>query len=288
MKKHTEHLFSESIVYSLATAKITEYDNLLVESVLLLQLSGEMTFETSGDRIIARPGEVYLVRKHQFVKTTKTPKNNEYYNALMFILKDEILREYALEKQLDSVAKYQGKKNILLPENAYLKGFFNSLLPHVQEPKTLENPLSILKVKEAIELLLLGKPELKNFLFDFSEPHKIDLEKFMLANFRFNVPIAKFAKLTGRSLAGFKRDFLKTFGMSPRQWLQYKRLTAAHYELEKKNKKPTSIYLELGFESLSHFSYAFKKQFGYSPTEVTNLNKVQNLFYISAEISPKG
>ncbi|WP_231424720.1 AraC family transcriptional regulator [Pedobacter sp. Leaf250] len=196
----------------------------------------------------------------------------------MFILKDEILREYALEKQLDTGAKYHGKKNIFLPENAYLKGFFDSLLPHVQYPKTLENPLSILKVKEAIELLLLGKPELKNFIFDFSEPHKIDLEKFMLANFRFNVPIAKFAKLTGRSLAGFKRDFLKTFGISPRQWLQHKRLTAAHHELEKKNRKPISIYLELGFESLSHFSYAFKKQFGYSPKEVPNLNKVPDLF----------
>jgi len=269
MKKYTEHLFSESIVYSLAAAKLTEYDNLLTESVLLLQLSGEMTFETSEDSIIAKPGEVYLVRKHQFVKTTKTPKDNKQYNALMFILKEDILRAYALEKQLDNLAKYHGKKNILLAQNTYLKGFFDSLLPHVQYPKTLEHPLSILKVKEAIELLLLGKPELKNFLFDFSEPNKIDLEKFMLANFRFNVPIAKFAKMTGRSLAGFKRDFLKTFDLSPRQWLQHKRLTAAHHELEKKNKTPSSIYLELGFESLSHFSSAFKKQFGYSPTKIS-------------------
>ncbi|WP_113653247.1 helix-turn-helix domain-containing protein [Pedobacter namyangjuensis] len=272
MKKHTENLFSESIVYSLATAKATEYDNLLLESVLLMQLSGEMTFETSGDRITARPGEVYLVRKHQFVKTTKTPKSNGQYNALMFILKEEILREYALEKQLGTSANYQGRKSIRLAENAYLKGFFDSLLPHVQHPKTLADPLSILKVREAIELLLLGKPELKAFLFDFSVPHKIDLEKFMLANFRFNVPIDKFAKLTGRSLAGFKRDFSKSFGMSPRRWLQQKRLTAAHDELEKRNKKPSSIYLELGFESLSHFSYAFKKQFGYSPTELTRFS----------------
>lgn len=74
MKKHTENLFSDAVVYSLETEKETEYDNLLVESVLLLQLSGEMTFETSGDRITAKPGEVYLVRKHQFVKTTKLQK----------------------------------------------------------------------------------------------------------------------------------------------------------------------------------------------------------------------
>lgn len=268
MKKQTKNLFSDSIVYSLDTEKETEYDNLLVESVLLLQLSGEMTFETSTDSITASPGEVYLVRKHQFVKTTKTPKNNEYYKALLFILKEDILGQYALEKQLETTAKYHGKSNILLPESAYLKGFFNSLIPYTLNPKPIDHPLSELKVKEAIELLLLAKPDLKNFLFDFSEPHKIDLEKFMHTNFKFNVPIENFAKLTGRSLAGFKRDFDKIFDLPPRQWLQNKRLTEAHYQIEKTNKKPSTIYLELGFESLSHFSYAFKEQFGYAPTEI--------------------
>lgn len=267
MRKQTENLFSDAIVYSLDTEKETEYDNLLVESVLLLQLSGEMTFETSSDRITARSGEIYLVRKHQFVKTTKSPKNNEYYKALLFILKEDIMGQYAMEKQLET-DKYHGKSNILLPESAYLKGFFNSLIPYALNPKQINHPLSELKVKEAIELLLLTEPALKNFLFDFSEPHKIDLEKFMQTNFKFNVPIENFAKLTGRSLAGFKRDFQKTFDLPPRQWLQNKRLTEAHYQIEKNNKKPSSIYLELGFESLSHFSYAFKKQFGYAPTAI--------------------
>lgn len=268
MKKQTENLFSETVVYSLDTEKETEYDNLLAESVLLLQLSGEMTFETSSDRITARSGEVYLVRKHQFVKTTKTPKNNKYYKALMFILKEDMLREYALEKQLETPVKYHGKLNILLPESTFLKGFFDSLIPYTVNPQHTSHPLSELKVKEAIELLLFVKPELKNFLFDFSQPYKIDLEKFMQNNFKFNVPVENFAKLTGRSLAGFKRDFQKTFNMSPRKWLQNKRLLEAHYQIEKNNKKPSSIYLELGFENLSHFSYAFKKQFGYAPTEI--------------------
>ena len=82
--------------------------------------------------------------------------------------------------------------------------------------------------------MLLTKPKLKNFLFDFSEPHKIDLEKFMQTNFKFNVPIENFAKLTGRSLAGFKRDFQKTFDILPRQWLQNKRLSEAHYQNREK------------------------------------------------------
>jgi AraC-like DNA-binding protein len=89
----------------------------------------------------------------------------------------------------------------------------------------------------------------------------------MLRNFQFNVPVEKFAQLTGRSLAGFKRDFQKTFGLPPRQWLQHKRLTEAKHLIESKNSRPSAIYLDLGFESLSHFSHSFKKKFGRAPTE---------------------
>jgi len=33
-------------------------------------------------------------------------------------------------------------------------------------------------------------------------------------------------------------------------------------------RKPKDIYLELGFEDLSHFSFAFKKRYGIAPTAV--------------------
>jgi AraC-like DNA-binding protein len=37
---------------------------------------------------------------------------------------------------------------------------------------------------------------------------------------------------------------------------------------KQKNKKLSDIYLELGFEDLSHFSFAFKKLFGHSPSQL--------------------
>ncbi|WP_286895100.1 helix-turn-helix domain-containing protein, partial [Sphingobacterium sp. UBA6317] len=40
----------------------------------------------------------------------------------------------------------------------------------------------------------------------------------------------------------------------------------ARHLIERKNKKPSAIYLDLGFETLSHFSSAFKKKFGKAPT----------------------
>ena len=88
-----------------------------------------------------------------------------------------------------------------------------------------------------------------------------------------NLTMEKFGYLTGRSLTTFKRDFKKTFNTTPQKWLMVKRLELAHYQLSKKGIKPIDVYLETGFENLSHFSFAFKKHFGYAPTKLRNQNQ---------------
>jgi len=129
--------------------------------------------------------------------------------------------------------------------------------------------LTMLKVKEAVMILLQINPELKNALFDFNEPGKIDLEAYMSKNYKFNVDISRFAYLTGRSLATFKRDFERIFNTTPNRWLQQKRLNDAHYLLKEKGFKVSEVYLEVGFKDFSHFSFAFKKAFGIAPSKLS-------------------
>lgn len=117
-------------------------------------------------------------------------------------------------------------------------------------------------------ILLKTDASLANVFFNFGVPQKIDLEAFMLKNFRFNLSLARFAYLTGRSLSTFKRDFEKIFHSPPALWIKKKRLTEAFFLLSRENKKPGDIYLDLGFEDLSHFSFSFKKEFGKTPSEV--------------------
>jgi AraC family transcriptional regulator, exoenzyme S synthesis regulatory protein ExsA len=256
------------VFYSYLSAIRKEKACFFEHTTLVLQVSGQFTLETATETILMKKGEMLLIRKNQIAQLTKKPVEDKEYQTIIILLQEELLRKIALEEQIETTHKYSGVPNILIPGNDFLRGFFQSIVPYVQNAADKIPPaLGILKVKEAVQLLLQSMPALKDFLFDFSEPHKIDLEKFMLSNFYFNVPVERFAQLTGRSLAGFKRDFQKTFGMAPRQWLQEKRLTEARYLIVDKNKKPSSIYLDLGFESLSHFSHSFKKKYGKAPTE---------------------
>jgi len=239
-------------------------------TTLVLQVSGRFTMETATERFSMEKGQMLLIRKNQLGELTKTPLDGQDYQTIVICLKEELLRQIALEQQLEPGKKYSGPPNILIPGNDFLHAFFQSIIPYVRHSdEKITGAVGMLKIKEAVLLLLHTMPELKDYLFDFSEPYKIDLEKFMLNNYHFNMPVEKFARLTGRSLAGFKRDFQKTFDMAPRQWLQEKRLTKARHLIEKKNRKPSAIYLDLGFESLSHFSHSFKKKFGKAPTELS-------------------
>ena len=92
--------------------------------------------------------------------------------------------------------------------------------------------------------------------------------RIMQKNFMFNMSLEKFSYLTGRSLTTFKRDFKKAFDTTPQKWLTQKRLELARFKLTEQKKKPIDIYFEVGFENLSHFSFAFKKEFGINPREL--------------------
>ncbi len=255
------------IFYSYLSTERKEKVCIWNHHTLILQVAGQLVLETSVQKMATAGGELLLIGKNQLGTLTKTPLPDGHYETIVISLQEDLLRKIALEEKLAADRKYTGLPNVLIPIDDYLHGYFQSIIPYARNSgAAMTDEMGILKVKEGVKLLLLALPQLGNLLFDFSAPYKIDLERFMLHNFQFNVPIEKFAQLTGRSLAGFKRDFLRTFGVPPRHWLQDKRLAEAKHLIETKRQKPSAIYLDLGFESLSHFSYSFKKKYGMAPT----------------------
>jgi AraC-like DNA-binding protein len=258
-------VLEDSFVYSCTFEKKRSHEQFVPHHVLAFQFSGETHIQHQAGKLVLKKDQMLLAQKNQLTKSIKTPAADKAYKSISVIIMHADLQQYALANSIHKSKKYTGEKNLLLKPDEFLKSYFKSLLPYVEQSKKISEKLSSIKTNEAIELLLHLKPSLKSFLFDFSEPYKIDLEKFMLKNFHYNVPIEHFAKLTGRSLASFKRDFEQTFQTSPRKWLQEKRLAEAHRLIKQKKRKPTEIYLELGFENLSHFYTSFKQKFGVTP-----------------------
>jgi AraC-like DNA-binding protein len=263
-----ENNFENAFIYSCYVDKAFGHEQFVPEYVVSYQISGETHIEHQNGTIVLKEGQLLLSRRHQLAKAFKHPAKGKEYRSLSVMLHTERLRKFGMDHHYALDKKYSGAPNLLLNSNSFLDSFFQSLVPYVEQAKSVSPQMETVKVNEILTLLLETFPELKTFLFDFSEPFKIDLEKFMLKNYQYNVPIENFAKLTGRSLASFKRDFQKIFDTSPRKWLKERRLAEAYHLLEKKQQKPTDIYLDLGFENLSHFYSSFKEKFGITPAMI--------------------
>ena len=240
--------------------KNEEHTILLVTSgtLELTDLKGTMRFQ-SGDLCFCRGKS--LIKRHNY------PAPTGEYHEISIALPQPVLRSFASEYNYAEQQSVTERAFLQLPESPLLINYMKSLLPY-QELFKQENSRDVLsvKVKEAILTLLMENPGLKQVLFDFSRPPKIDLKPFMLQHYHFNLELNTFAYLTGRSLSTFKRDFERSFEMPPSRWLMQRRLEQAYYLIKKKRKSPSTIYLDLGFEDLSHFSYAFKKHYGIAPS----------------------
>jgi len=220
----------------------------------------------SGNQVyVFKAGDYRFFKRNQLTKYVKRPGQHGFKSIAVHI-DQGTLQELAGLYADHHKTPYLGKDVELLKPNSYLENYVNSLTPYLNASGIYKEALVVLKAKELVLLLLQTSPVIRHALFDFDIPGKIDLVAFMNTHFRYNVGLDRMAFLTGRSLSTFKRDFKKTFNTTAGRWLTRKRLEEANYLIAQKGKTSSEIYLDLGFEDLSHFSSAYKKAFGKAPS----------------------
>jgi AraC-like DNA-binding protein len=230
-------------------------------------LKGSIKAYDGSKRYTMQPGDYVIARKNHLIRYTKLKENDQFENIIITL--DEPFLKQFLERHPCNVKKSDyGDSFLVVEDNSLFKNYIQSLEPYYTRGLELDETFSDIKREELLLILLRLEPDMCNFLFNFGIPGKIDLEDYMNRNFRFNISLERFAFLTGRSLSSFKRDFQKTFGTTPGNWLKKKRLDEAYFQISKQSQKPSDVYLEVGFEDLSHFSFVFKKEFGQTPSEV--------------------
>ena len=274
-----------NILLACEAATQRESSTVVPVHVLGFILSGSILIEMGGKRVVRGEGEYGVLRGNQlgrFVKqlparrltagptgaSATSPAPAGTFKAVNILMDAELLTSFSLEYGIKADRPYTGEPMRELEPNLLMDNFFRGFTPYFEPENKMGKALVNLKVKEAIHLLLHVAPEMKDLLFDFWQPGKIDLEDFMQKNYMHNVPMSRFAQLSGRSLSAFKTDFDKVFGIAPGRWLLERRLSEAFLLIREKGQRASDIYLDLGFEDLSHFSFAFKKQFGIPPSQL--------------------
>lgn len=257
------------IQYSCYFTRSSGGEQFVPEHAISFIASGNIELNDGNNKFTFNAGDLYFCRRNSLMKYTKHPPEGGEFRSVSIFFDQETLRNFSMEFGHSSEKQEMAPAFLKLPSASLLHGYMSSLTAYesIFQQKN-DQELILLKQKEAILLLLKSDSKIANILFDFSDPGKIDLEAFMTRNYHFNVALNKFAYLTGRSLSTFKRDFERIFHTTPSKWLLKRRLQEAYYLIKEQQKMASEIYLSLGFEDLSHFSYAFKKQFGTAPSYI--------------------
>ena len=257
---------TDDIKLSCYEDKFFKSDIMFDQHMLIWFISGETKIVQADATYFFKKGDIFLIPRNQLATIINYPKDGQPHKTVVMHLSTTRLRGYYAK--LNVKPKALGSQKIYCFNNhPLLESCLASLVPYF-EMKALPEDIASLKITEAISVLRSIDKGIDNVLANFEEPGKIDLVSYMEKNFMFNLPLERFGYLTGRSLTTFKRDFSKAFNTTPQRWLTQKRLELAHYQFVEKKKKPIDVCYEVGFENLSHFSYAFKKHFGYTPTEL--------------------
>lgn len=275
MEKTTNFITMEHISrYLTKEIKLSSYEDKLFKSDLMFDdhmlvwfISGETKIIQADRTFYFKTGDIFLIPRNQLATVINYPKDGQPHKTVVMHLTIERLKKFY--EHIDTRGTPPPAQQIYSFSNhPLLESCLASLIPYFDVSGEFPESLAQLKITEAISILRTIDPKVDSVLAHFDSPGKIDLIGFMQRNFMFNMSLEKLGYLSGRSLSTFNRDFKKLFNTTPQKWLTDKRLELAYYHLSEKKLKPTEVYLEVGFEDLSHFSFSFKKKYGVSPTQL--------------------
>ncbi|NAS11865.1 AraC family transcriptional regulator [Poritiphilus flavus] len=230
--------------------------------------SGSCKLIIEGRSLELLPGQSILIPKHTILKYQKV---GSPYQSILFFLKDEFLLEFLQNHSFSKPWQKLARPYVIFQAEDLLNAAFQSMRPYIRNAAKTSKELFRVKTFEILLNLSNNTKTLPEFLFHMAIPAKVDLKLFMENMYIKKIGLQELAQLSGRSLSGFKREFQEVFGTSPFKWIKEKRLQTARELIVHTAKRPTEIYLDVGFEDYSHFSKSYKSYFGYLPSHTLQL-----------------
>lgn len=216
--------------------------------------------------------KLLLIAEGNYLITEKCSGSDDFKSILLFFSKAK-LTALLLKKQQFSQPVSREHPHVgylTMEQDDFVKVFINSLAVNFNLEQSLSRDLLEVKFEEIMTYLLYKHKEyLLPFLLGTLQPDRISSFKNIIEINKYtNLSTRELAFLCNMSISTFKRHFAESFGETPGNWFKIKRLERAKQLLESGNIKPSELVDLAGYKNLSHFSAAYKAQFGENPSRV--------------------
>lgn len=250
------------------------FDAFLTHHALVYILTGVKQIKIAQSQFNIHPGELLLIPRGEYVMSEYIAGESGFQSIMLFFSKkvaQDLVEQLntrfpAYPSDLSSKSKVAVK---IIPHSEDIERLFSSLVAYSTGNSSFTFELIRLKFLELIYLLLDSPYQklISSFLFDAALSESPELSTVLNKYLYTPATIKELARLSGRSLSSFKREFSREYGEAPQTWIRSKKLTHAAYLLDTTDYTIEEIAENSGFVTGSHFARLFKIQFGATPTE---------------------
>lgn len=246
----------------------SKYDVFFEEHAVIVVLEGEKKFTSPTQEVHVEKGDILFIQRGFYLMSESI---HEAYKSLVFFFDEKLLKEFVgLHPELFNAQKDTEAVEypiLLLKSDDNFEKFIQSVFPYFRSRTELKNHFLRLKFQELLLHLmeLDSSNQLRGSLYSLYKGEKVDLSFLMNSYYLKPLTLNELARLSGRSLSAFKRDFQDEFNTSPALWLKNKRLDYADFLLRNSTKNVSEISTEIGYESVSHFIKTYKEKYGTTP-----------------------
>ena len=236
--------------------------------ILMYQVKGRLDWMASGESFQMYSGDTHFIKKGVY---SVKENSGEEFSTLVFFINDEFINRLMLQhpelklKTFSYSTSTIQTSGIELTEK--LRSLFDSILNYINSGDEIPDNLLRSKIQEMLFEILKNSRnrEFIKYVAEIRDHSSSNLEEIMLTNFQYDLKIEDFAKLTGRSITTFNRDFRRIFGSTPGRWIMAKKLHLAKSLLIGTNLNLQDVCHESGFRNTTQFNNAFRKNFKNTP-----------------------
>ncbi|GGZ93256.1 helix-turn-helix domain-containing protein [Algibacter mikhailovii] len=232
-------------------------------------ISGRKDWTSVNKTYPLNSGEALFIRKG--IYNTKQYFEDDYCTILFFITEDFIRNFVRKNEALINQNNIDYKAVQIFPIDVTdsLNSLFLSVFNYFNMGDKIPKELVEIKFNELLFNITLNpnNHQLTSFFNALKKHEKTNIEDVMMKNFHYDLQLDEYARLCGRSLSTFKREFKEQFKATPGKWLTNQRLVYSKTLLENPELNVSEICYESGFKNTSHFNSSFKQKFGMPPNQ---------------------
>jgi len=230
-------------------------------------LNGQKEIYRATENTILRTGQAMLIPQGNSIIAEHSLNKDPYSSFIIFFpgnLVGNFLAKYPQTANMGSSPE-RITPYIHFSSTPYLNEYVRSIQTLIKGGYELSYTLALHKLEELLLVIYeLFPAQLAALFSKHQDISQLSLKNIVESNLFSNLTLDELAFLANRSLSTFKRDFEKTYNISPQKYIRERKLEAACTELLK-GRQASEIYDTYGYENLSNFNTAFKKKFGVTP-----------------------